>query len=743
MKTLKQVLSAALVLAMLLSCVGAAPGEAEAQDGAPVQSEPFIENAPAPAEEVPAPEENIPAPAEEVPAPAEEVPAPAEEVPAPAEEAPAPAEDEPAPEAEIASVGEAAPVVAGSIAAKNGGWVYEGPVADAADKFVITAPEGYDDAVLALMFATEENGPFNSVIPSNVGTYWVKATWTKTGSEETAVAKTSFTISQKPVTFTLRSGLTKTYTGAEIVLSSKAGDLLTANGLVAADQGAAITINTGVINVQTAKPLDKVDVVIMRGDVPVSGNYAVTVNGNLTVVKASLEGATVTFTNPVYNGTAQLPAAAEVKLNGNVIPDTEYDIVAGAKTVTNVADTGGTATVRAKATAVNVQGSKEGEYSIAAFDLANATVELTDGGREYTGKPLAAPTVVVTGHGQPIPETGNYTVKFPDDLTNAGDKIVTVTAVENGNYKGEQSVTYTVVPKSLTDDMVTLETKQFVYNGTRQEAAVTAVKDGDATLTAGKDYTVAYTSDDSNALIAAGAVTVVVTGQGNYDGDITKTYEIAKKPVTVTAEGTKRFGAKDPTVDSPMADNWLRTTVTGLVNADDVNLFGIKAKRVPGANGELPGTYDIELTVDGTKAANYAVTGDDGDGVFTATIKDAFTISTKAAFTVSLGDGKKDASITTHTSGKVGYTITGKDLISDLQNYVDVTMNVDAKDASATLSSHGIQAKNVPATIPGAGGSISIPQVDYASGTMTWQSGLPAGAKRRRRAAFGQRRFNL
>ena len=749
MKTLKQILSAALVLAMLLSCVGAAPGEAEAQDGTPVQSEPFIENAPAPVEDTAAPAEDTAAPAEDAPAPVEDTPAPAVDITAPAEDTTAPVEDTAAPvedttapaeeapvlEADVASASEPVPAAAaGSIVLSSSGWTYGDSVTNPTTKFDITNPDGYSNPTLT--FGTMQ-GTYDAAVPTNAGNYWVQATWTKTDDpNDTVTAEAPFTISRKTVRFTLN--LTKTYTGAEIVLTKD--DLPNAPyQLIPNDWDAVIAVHTAVTNAQAAAPLDeaKAKAVIMRGEEDISADYTVVFSGNLTVRKADLGGATVTvtFTNPVYNGTAQIPTKAVVMLGEVVIDPNEYEIVAGARTVTNVADGDGMARVRAKADAANVQGDKTAAYGIDAFDIANATVELTDGGREYTGEPLAAPAVAVTANGKVI-SAEDYDVAFPDDLTNAGEKTVTITAKKGGNYKGTKSEMYTVAPKSLAGATVELEPKKFVYNGTRQEAAVTAVKDGNATLTAGKDYKVDYTSNDGDALTAAGVVTVIVTGQGNYDGDIKMTYVIEKKPVTLTAVGTKLFGAEDPdcvvlaeSSKDTAAGNRIRVTVTGLVNADDANLFGIKAKHVPGATGELPGTYDIELAVDAAKATNYAVTGDDGDGVFSLTIEDAFTIDTKAAFTVSLGGSKK---ITTHTLGAVGYTISpanGQKLISKLQDFVDVTLIVDDKEASAALSDHSIQAKNVPDTIPGAGGTFSIPKVDYASGTMTWQSGLPAGTK--------------
>ena len=58
-------------------------------------------------------------------------------------------------------------------------------------------------------------------------------------------------------------------------------------------------------------------------------------------------------------------------------------------------------------------------------------------------------------------------------------------------------------------------------------------KDGNK-LIEGTDYEVSYsTADFTNA---TGAITVTITGKGNYTGAVTKAYEITKRPVTLTSE---------------------------------------------------------------------------------------------------------------------------------------------------------------------------------------------------------------
>lgn len=92
-----------------------------------------------------------------------------------------------------------------------------------------------------------------------------------------------------------------------------------------------------------------------------------------------------------------------------------------------------------------------------------------------------------------------------------------------------------VTPAPLPD--ATLSPASAVYNGTEQKPAVAI-----AGLTAGTDYTVAYTGDFTNA----GTHTVTVTGQGNYEGTVTKTFTIEKATLNVEGNGIAAgtYGAK-------------------------------------------------------------------------------------------------------------------------------------------------------------------------------------------------------
>ena len=109
---------------------------------------------------------------------------------------------------------------------------------------------------------------------------------------------------------------------------------------------------------------------------------------------------------------------------------------------------------------------------------------------------------------------------------NAGNYTVVVTAT--GNYSGTATKTFTINPKALTDNDVTLSATSFVYNKSNQKPTVT-VKDGEAVLVADAEYTL--TNDGGTDVGSAYPVSVV--GKGNYSGTVNKSFAITPKDLLV------------------------------------------------------------------------------------------------------------------------------------------------------------------------------------------------------------------
>lgn len=105
--------------------------------------------------------------------------------------------------------------------------------------------------------------------------------------------------------------------------------------------------------------------------------------------------------------------------------------------------------------------------------------------------------------------------------------------------------TFTVVAREIKAENVTFGSPNLVYTGGQQTQTVIVTING-TTLTAGTDYTAdpsgvngeTKTSENSMSLIIPGTYTVTVKGNGNYSGEVTVTFEVAKAPLSSVSIGS-------------------------------------------------------------------------------------------------------------------------------------------------------------------------------------------------------------
>ena len=93
----------------------------------------------------------------------------------------------------------------------------------------------------------------------------------------------------------------------------------------------------------------------------------------------------------------------------------------------------------------------------------------------------------------------------------------------------------TSAKKKISANNVTVSPISYAYDGKAKKPAVT-VKDGDTVLKAGTDYTVSYDNNTN-----AGTAKVTVTGKGNYEGTVTKTFIITVRKGTSHVIGAYKY----------------------------------------------------------------------------------------------------------------------------------------------------------------------------------------------------------
>ncbi len=108
-------------------------------------------------------------------------------------------------------------------------------------------------------------------------------------------------------------------------------------------------------------------------------------------------------------------------------------------------------------------------------------------------------------------------------FTNVTETAVTVwyTVEADGYASVTNSGTVKISPKTLTGTMVSLAETSYTHDGTAKEPAV-AVVDGNPSILTTNDYEVAYSNN-----VEVGEATVIVTGKGNYAGEVLKHFTIS------------------------------------------------------------------------------------------------------------------------------------------------------------------------------------------------------------------------
>lgn len=296
-----------------------------------------------------------------------------------------------------------------------------------------------------------------------------------------------------------------------------------------------------------------------------------------------------TMSNPsdsVYNGEEHkwVPEVKDAKGNA-LVEDTDYEVSYDTDNFTDAKTI--TVTITGKG---NYTGTATKTYKITPAPL---TVNANSDSKVYDGTPLTAGGTI---EGLVGDETA--TAKTEGSQTEVGSSANKVVGIEWGTAKdsnyyiqSQNDGTLTVTAKSITaSDMTVGDLFDVVYSGIEQ-AQKPEVKDGDTALVEGTDYDLTFSEDKTNV----GAVTVVVTGKGNYTGDVTRTYQITPAKLTVTTpSASKVYNGKALTAEG---------TISGFVNGETAAFTTTGSQTEVGSSTN---TYAINWT-GAAKQGNYTI----------------------------------------------------------------------------------------------------------------------------------------
>lgn len=205
-----------------------------------------------------------------------------------------------------------------------------------------------------------------------------------------------------------------------------------------------------------------------------------------------------------------------------LVKDTDYEITYE----NNINASAATSPAKVKITGKGkYDGTVDEDFTISKKEFTAADKPAIDIPTQNVNEVMS--NVEIIWNGMTLTEGIDFTVE--GDNSKAGTQIATVSF--KGNYGGEVTVQYNVVSNDIKDAAFYLTdlNRTYTYDGTAKEPGVRLVMDG-RTLVKDTDYTVKY-EDNINAGTAA---KIVITGIGDYAGELTETFAIAKANLSDT-----------------------------------------------------------------------------------------------------------------------------------------------------------------------------------------------------------------
>ena len=348
----------------------------------------------------------------------------------------------------------------------------------------------------------------------------------------------------------------------------------------------------------------------------------------------------------------------------------------------------------------NYKGSVTKKYEITKAPLEVSTPDAT---KVYDGTPLTAAATsdnisgLVAGETAAVKATGSQTKVGSSDNTYSG--IEWGTAKESNYYVKsttvgelkvtEQSITPGTDPENPDPSYAGVQIddpKGKTYDGLALKW-IPEVKDaaGNA-LTEGADYTVVYKRDgkETTDFTNVGAIEVTITGIGNYKGTVTKSYQITKRPVTLTSESyTFTYNGKD--------QGWNKFTCSDELFESQVDDLGCTVTvKQAGEQKENTVSYTFKS---GFSAGNYQITTNFGTLYVKDSEDEIVVTTTGGTFTY---DGKAHGATVSVSALPDGYTLETASSSATATNVAEgevaatadtlVIFNAEGEDVTASLN---------------------------------------------------------
>lgn len=168
--------------------------------------------------------------------------------------------------------------------------------------------------------------------------------------------------------------------------------------------------------------------------------------------------------------------------------------------------------------------NSEPDFSITPKSIKKVDVEFVKSW-DYTGEEIK-PEVTVKDGNKVLVEGVDYKVSYENNVNASEEAIVRIDGL--GNYNDNRKIKFTIVPKSVNSEDITVvvEPTSVEYTGSAITVNLT-VKDGNKVLVEGTDFGTEYVNN-----INVGTATIKVTGLNNYKDVKEVTFEIT--PIDIT-----------------------------------------------------------------------------------------------------------------------------------------------------------------------------------------------------------------
>lgn len=290
----------------------------------------------------------------------------------------------------------------------------------------------------------------------------------------------------------------------------------------------------------------------------------------------------------------------------------------------------------------------------------------------YNGRNTRPIVTIKTADGTQLQAGADYRLVY-ENTVNKG--TATVTVVGNGNYTGTKKLTYKILAKPLTEEMIS-KVEEAVYTGNVVKPDIT-VTDGGVELVQGQDYTVSYSKNK-----AVGTAMVTVKGKGNYSGTVKIPFMIRKCSMEDNAQISVRVSdivytgkAVKPKVQVYEGSKKIPSSGYILSYANNIEK-GTGTVTVTG-KGNYTGMVTAQFRiVDKAKLITSLKVDKIADGVYTGAAVEPNVIVTDGTYTLVKGVDYETAYRNQYNAGKATVTIKG---IGSYAGSKDVTYKINKR----------------------------------------------------------------